>query len=194
MTIYQEYIKKFIADYKNGIINNDYPPNLPENLVPKIVQIPSTKSGFRIIGIRKFTPQENGGKHNLFMEVVDENGNRHKNVYIEWGWEGQLPNQESRPILLDKPENEAYGNIVIWANQTIWAEVKSVNGKEVESDRIVNVNTRLPDEAPGNTYGHHSFFVVWQDVSEVATEPTPDTSAKEAMAKIKVIVDKYFGS
>lgn len=194
---HKDYVNKFIADYQKGILNNNSQLVIKKGVGDPSTG-PSTSSGdtsghgsFKIIGIHKLTSVENVGKHNLFIEVLDEKGVRVKNTLISWGWEGQLPNQQSRPILLDKPASEPYGNIAIWANQTIWATVKSSN----PCDTVENVHTRLPDEGSGNTYGHHSFLVVWQLTAKVPELPPPTEEANEAekvLEKIYNLVGNYF--
>ena len=89
--------------------------------------------------------------------MIDSNGKR-LNEEIEWGWEGQKPNQITRPVKLDKPINEPAGNISLDWGQVVWARVK---GKS--SDKVIGITTNLPDEGPEhwNTIGHFSYFVVW---------------------------------
>ena len=158
----QAYIKKFRDLYQLGLISNN-------SVLRLVTPPPPLVPSYRIIGIHKLTPQENAGNHNLYIDVLDKDGNR-ANEKIKWGWLGQKPNEKPNPVTLDKPDNEPAGNIVIWGNQIIWAEVLNK-----PSDGVVNVNTQLADEGPGNTYGHFSYYVVWMWVeNNTEPEPTPD--------------------
>lgn len=165
MFSYQAYVNKFMEDYKRGVLYNN------SHLA---VENPTQTPVYKIIGIHKLTPQENVGKHNLYIEVRDSEGRRPKEpIFINWGWAGQRSNEKSLPILLDKPLSEPYGNIPIWSNQVIWATV----GNRL-AETVSNVHTHLPDEGPGNTYGHYSYLVVWQEVTG-EQEPLPPPSPEE---------------
>lgn len=173
---YKRYVDKFVQNCNNG-----FPPT--NNSVASItIPIHDAKKCFAIIGIHKLTPDENVGKHNLFMEVLDENGKRIHDSVIRWGWEGQKVSEVARPVILDKPNNEPAGNIPIWGTQTIWAEVSHLN---YPSDRVSNIHTRLPDEGQGNTYGHYSYLVVWMLVDEEIDDIPDDPDDEEVNEIIK---------
>lgn len=165
---HQFYLHKFLADFKAGRATN--------NSIALIDRSPAT-TAYRIIGIHKLTGFENSGKHNLFIDVIDAEGNRLKKL-VDWGWEGQRPGEESRPLALDKPPTEPAGNIVIWAGQRIWAKVMNQ-----PSDVIHNAHTGLPDEGPGNTWGHFSYYCVW--MYDEATETPPEPPPVEDCAELR---------
>lgn len=151
---HQFYLTKFIADFKTCRFVNDSQA--------KIDRSPAV-AAYRIIGVHKLTGFENSGKHNLFIDVLDKDGQRIQKL-VDWGWEGQRQGEESRPLVLDKPPSEPSGNIVIWAGQRIWARIMNQ-----PTDVIHGVHTGLPDEGNGNTWGHFSYYCVW-----MWDEGTPD--------------------
>ncbi len=149
MTIFNHryYLDAFLADYRLG--------NFINNSVAKVYRTMEEGGCYRLIGIHKLTPDENRGKHNLYLDVVNIHGIRDRQQ-IDWGWVGQRRTEVVQPVVLDKPLDEPAGNISIGGGQVIWAKVLNRN-----SDMILNVTTGLPDESPGNTWGHHSYYTVW---------------------------------
>jgi hypothetical protein len=123
---------------------------------------------WKIIGVHHLSPDENRSRHNAFVEVLDENGQRIKdpNLRICWTWAGRSSDQAAPPKLLDKPDNEPAGDVPIEKGMELelWLE-----GDGCASDRANKLNTHHNDE-PGpngelwNTIGHHSFYVVFQRV------------------------------
>jgi hypothetical protein len=59
---------------------------------------------------------------------------------------------------IDKPANEPGTNFPMFRGPSY-----SVEGTDMPSDRAEGFNTNLPDEETGNTNGHHSFVVVFQE-------------------------------
>jgi len=120
---------------------------------------------FQVIGIHHLDQSENRGNHHIFIDVLDSQGKRIQNAIIAWTWQGR---KDKTPLLLtlDKPPNEPAGNIPLQYQQTITLWVWSPN--EYGSDRVSGIHTRHPDEPPGNTWGHHSFYIVFQ-----RTDPPP---------------------
>jgi hypothetical protein len=120
------------------------------------------------IGAYHLTPDENNGKHNLYLEAIDENNNRVFGTAFKWGWEGQGIEEPSPDVIDDKPPNEL-ANLVIWANQILWTGVRD----SIPSGQVEKVRSTHPDEAPGNTWGHHSFYVAFKRVTGDDTGPEP---------------------
>ena len=144
-------------------------------------KVDSDEEYWACIGAYHLTPEENRGKHNLFIEAIDENNNRIFGTAFKWGWEGQGINEPSPDVIDDKPPNEL-ANIVVWANQIIWTGVRD----DIPSGQVEKVRTTHPDEAPGNTWGHHSFYVAFKrvegDETEPPTKPPEEIECKEAIA------------
>lgn len=125
-----------------------------------IIPVPANRTAWRCIGIYHLQPDENRGRHNVFIDVLDEAGRRvtsPPNVpTIRWTWWIDGPPQTTR---LDKPPTEPACDIPLEskATVTLW-----VDGDGLPSDRVGNLHSRHPDEGSGNTYGHHSYYCVFQ--------------------------------
>lgn len=125
---------------------------------------------WKVIGVHHLLPDENRSNHNVFLEALDENGQRVKNpiAWAGWTWQGRRDNERADPVPLDKPIGEAAGNIALHDGQiaSVWINGQARDGKD-KSDRVENLDIIHPDE-PGpngekwNTIGHHSFYVVFQ--------------------------------
>lgn len=111
---------------------------------------------WRCIGIYHLSPSENRGRHNVFVDVLDEKGNRTRDPVINWTWYMDAPTQTVR---LEKPDNEPATNIPVEKSSTVTLQV---NGGGLPSDSVGGIHTRHADEGEGNTWGHHSFYVVFQ--------------------------------
>ncbi|RME81637.1 MAG: carboxypeptidase regulatory-like domain-containing protein [Caldilineae bacterium] len=114
---------------------------------------------WRVTRVHHLTPEENGGRHHIFLDALDEAGERVYRTRILITWDGG-----SELVVIDKPLNEPGANFPMWKWQICNAEVQGA-----PSDRVENLHTAHPDEAPGNTLFHHSFAITFQrTVAEVA--------------------------
>ncbi len=137
---------------------------------------------WKIIGVHHLTPEENSGNHHLYLEVLNSDGDRIKPVaWISWGWEGQRSDESASPARGDKPDSEPIANIGIGWGQIIEASCagrNSVFGTDGLSDKVKGIHTNHPDEDQGNTQGHHSFYVCFQEKiasgSDVIPPPDPE--------------------
>ncbi len=121
---------------------------------------------WRVLRVHHLTPAENGGRHHLFLDVLDAVGARIMGAKVHVDWDGG-----GRDLVIDKPATEPGANEPMWK----W-EVCSVYVPGAPSDRVENLHTAHPDEAAGNTLFHHSFLVIFQQArAEVA--PPPAASA-----------------
>ncbi|MCD6290296.1 MAG: hypothetical protein J7M34_07315 [Anaerolineae bacterium] len=121
-------------------------------IVPVKVDPAQSKAVWRVRRVHHLTPEENGGRHHIFIDMLDENGKRIMGAQARVTW----PNGE-QIVTVDKPANEPGTNFPMWKGQ-----VCSVEGVGLPSDRVENLHTNHPDEAPGNTLFHHSFLVIFQ--------------------------------
>lgn len=130
------------------------------------VQIGRSKAMFvwRCIGVYHLAPNENNRRHNVFIECLDEHGNRVNDVVINWTWADGAPPQVKR---LDKPANEPAADIPIDKDVSITLWVKD----RIESDRVGNLHARHPDEGTQNTLFHQSFYVVFQRYGAMPDDP-----------------------
>lgn len=147
---------------------------------------------WKVIGVHHLLPDENRSNHNVFLEALDENGQRIKSpiAWAGWTWQGRRDNERADPVPLDKPIGEAAGNIALHDGQiaSVWIKGGSRDAQD-KSDRVENLDIIHPDE-PGpngekwNTIGHHSFYVVFQRTrkeaavgqgTQTTTSPTSGT-------------------
>lgn len=138
---------------------------------------------WKALGVYHLLPQENLGNHHVYLEVLDEAGQRIQSpvVWAGWTWEGRKPAEPAPPIPLDKPLNEAAGNLAMFKGQnvSIWIQGLAPNANDA-SDRVENLYILHPDERSpegvlGNSIGHHSFYIVFQRTRKDA-QTTPPTS------------------
>lgn len=162
--------------------NTQYLLNIRENKAPindslakygvRVVEadVAEGETYWRVIGIHHLQPRENFSKHNVYIEALDEAGQRVRSpfAWAGWTWRGRRSNERADPFPLDKPDFEAAGNIAMHFGQVVSVWIKGV-GRDAndKSDLVENIHTAHPDEptpdgALLNTLGHHSFYVVFQ--------------------------------
>lgn len=115
---------------------------------------------YKIVHIKHYEVGENGGypgRHNLFMDVLDQNGQRVYGAVIAIK-NNDLPIVQA---VVDKPANEPGTNVPIEKNDTLYAWMDGT-WTALQSDVIGNIHTRHPDEGDDVRWGHHSFLVKWQ--------------------------------
>ena len=141
-------------------------------------QVTAGQNYWRVVSVRHLTPDENRGKHNVYVDAQDESGQRCRDaaLRIGWTWEGRQSDQTAEPKPLDKPDNEPAGNVDVNLGQHIEAWIQ---GDGLPSDHVANMHTNHPDE-PGpsgdlwNSVGHHSFHVVFQRARAEGQKPEPE--------------------
>ncbi|MBV7327155.1 peptidoglycan DD-metalloendopeptidase family protein [Chloroflexi bacterium TSY] len=139
--------------------------------------VSANESYWRVVGIHHLEPVENKGKHNIYVDVLDESGQRadDKQLQVEWGWEGQQADQQSPPKKFDKPVNEPGTNLDLAKGPRVWLRI---GGDGRPSDVAKHFHTERPDE-PGpngetwNSIGHHSFYVVFQRAKKEMDDQGP---------------------
>jgi hypothetical protein len=62
---------------------------------------------------------------------------------------------------VEKPPGVPGGSFPMWKSQDYAVAALGLEGHELPSDRVTGLHIRHPDEAPGNTWGHHSFSVLF---------------------------------
>lgn len=119
---------------------------------------------WRAVLVHHLTPDENHANHHLFLDVLDEQGDRIAGARGRVTWEGG-----EQVITVDKPANEPGINFPMWK----W-QICTVEMLDLPSDRVTGLHTGHPDEPPGmgNTLFHHSFLVHFQRAVK-DTQPGP---------------------
>jgi hypothetical protein len=135
------------------------------------VEIPEGTTYWRAIRVHHLTPDENQGRHHIFLDALDEAGDRSFGAQAHVTWPGG-----EQTITVDKPLGEPGTNFPMWKWQICAVEMLGL-----PSDRVENLHTGHPDEPPGlnNTLFHHSFEVVYQRAVKGATEPPADGKIME---------------
>ena len=133
---------------------------------------------WRVVGIHHLTPDENRGRHAVYVDVIDEAGQRvhNPNLRLRWGWEGQRADEPVDPKPFDKPDDEPAANADLNRGQHLWVQIE---GDGLPSERVLNCHTEHVDEpGPGgekwNTTGHHSFYILFQRTRRQGEVQKPD--------------------
>ena len=115
---------------------------------------------WRCVHVHKLELDENQGSHNVYVDVIDESGQRiaHPSVTVSFGWTGST----TQTTIFEKPEWEPGANFMLTAGENAWCAIGN------DSD-IVN---GLLGEA-----GHTSYYIVFQRQSagEVTAPHQPNT-------------------
>ena len=125
---------------------------------------------WRVVGVHHLTGDENRGNHHVYADVLDENGRRINGSRLE------LLQGGSNPLyaVVDKPPNEAGTNFPMWSNTRGTLAVKWPGDGPLPSESVGILRSDFADEGSGNTWGHHSFYVVFQRTPVAAvTQPQP---------------------
>lgn len=132
----------------------------------------------KVLGVHHLTPDENRSGHHLYLDVVDEAGQRINGATVLVFISGR---QEK--VVIDKPANEPGGNIPLWKQDEATTDVVVIPPKiwpksYVTIQEVSGITTLHADEhglAGRNTIGHHSFYVVFQVGPVVGDSlPLPD--------------------
>jgi len=126
---------------------------------------------FRCVRVRHLSADENRGKHNVYVDVVDESGQRVRrdDLRIRWRWLGQRYDEYAKPAALDKPDSPlefGHGNIDLskGVQATVWIGTDDATvSDEVGPFHTYHRDERASDGRLGNSIGHHSFYAkfVW---------------------------------
>ncbi len=132
------------------------------------VQPANVKPGalyWQAVRVHHLTPQENGGNHHIYLDVLDPAldgvpyGGRVEGARLRVTWDGS-----EQIVTVDKPASEPGTNFPMWKWQVCAVECLGLAGQELPADRVTGMHTGHPDEAAGNTLFHHSFHVTYVKV------------------------------
>lgn len=158
--------RKLVQDYTaalaSGQVINDAQAKYGVEI--QEAEVPDGDLYWRVIGVHHLTPPENGGDHTILVEALDEQGNRIREGKA-WAASTFENNADSpKATKLDKGEADPMGcDFPMGKNATysVWMVGDRQDARD-PSERVVKLHTRHADEAPGNTIGHHSFYVAFQ--------------------------------
>ncbi|MGQ9503102.1 MAG: hypothetical protein ACUVSF_14005 [Anaerolineae bacterium] len=130
----------------------------------------------RCIGVHHLTATENKGNHHIYLDILDEDGQRLDGAVALYTWQGRAG--DPLRIICDKPADEPAANIPMWPGQiiTLWVDTGAVVGA---SDQVSGLHTAHPDEEGGNTRFHHSFYVVFQLRRNALVPQPPEHAAPQ---------------
>lgn len=124
---------------------------------------------WRIVGIHHLTGPENHGQHHLFVEVLNDQGERIQNSQVTVRRNDQPP----ALLTLDKPAHEPGTNTHMHFNDNLSI---TVNWEGLPSETAFGFHTRHDDDdPPGTTRGHHSYYIVFQKSAGVTDQPSDPT-------------------
>lgn len=184
-----------IDKYWHGTEYNDTPPEM--GIVIKRANVTGVYA--RCVVIHLLTKAENGGNHNLYLDVIDQGGKRINNSLLLG-----RNNNISLSAQIDKPLNEFGTNFAMYNQDTVSCWVGAVPGLgAIPSDAAMNFSTRWGGPIVGDQdYGHISFYVIFQVTSGTPIPPPlPPADCAELQQKynkaladltaIKEIVKEY---
>lgn len=170
-------------------VGND---ELPQPLIKPVDGLNDGDEYIAIIGLFHLTGGENGNNHHLFIDLIDEQGDRIYDhtppLWLYYGWAGMTTEQERAiaPVRIDKPGSEPGANTGL-----TWGQV--LNGfhiNNVATDRFEGVHVRYGDDETGNRRGHHSHYIVLQkrvfrsSVPPEEPEPEPPEPKPEPIPEV----------
>lgn len=140
--------------------------------------VPDGSLYWKIVNVRHLSADENRGKRNIYVRVLDESGQRERNAALRatYTWEGRQPGEEAPPRAFDKGDGDiGHADIDVYKGQHIdlWVE-----GDGLPSDHVTNLHTdhelaeKTGDGADGNYRYHHSYLVTFQRTRRAAAPGT----------------------
>lgn len=144
---------------------------------------PSNQTGlyWEVAAVYHLKPDENVGKHVVFVDVVDNNNNwvDTNGLSIKWGWEGQQPNEPSPNKTFEKNPPEFRGQVDLNKGAKTWFKIQDDSG--VTSDTVNGLHSDWENLPFGNTFGHNSFIVIFKkrDSLTIPVEPEEEMDLTE---------------
>jgi len=155
-----EHNRQFLKKIKSNerIFNNSEKYGVGIKSFTDISVPVDAKQYWRVIGVYHLTGTENMGNHHLYADVLDADGRRVKQARLK------LMQGNSAPqwAVIDKPANEPGTNFPLWSHDRAAVSVNHPADNPLPSEVVTGIMTGHADEEIGNTWGHHSFYVVFQ--------------------------------
>lgn len=108
---------------------------------------------WKIVDAYHLNGQQNRGNHNLFADVLNADGTRRMGAHCGLYFGGR-----TAQLTVDKPPNEPGTNAPMFRGNYY-----DIEASDQASDKAIHFNSEWPDEEEGNTNGHHSFMVIFQE-------------------------------
>lgn len=167
------YNRQFLEKIKSGepVYNN-----AAEKYGVQIESLPASELTtvgtpyWRVIGVHHLTGLENMSNHHVFCDVLDEDGWRINGARL------RLNQGNGSPVFaaIDKPTNEPGTNFPMFKEMRASVSVTWPSDASLPSETVTGLRIDHADEEVGNTWGHHSFYVVFQKAKIKDAEP-PET-------------------
>jgi hypothetical protein len=125
------------------------------NVAVEPVGVKAGQSYWRLIAVRWENEQEAGGRHSIFVDVLDENGSRLVGQAVEIRWQSGSLTVKTE----DKPPTEPAANFPMY--NTLGSYSVRVSG--LPSDTITGLGLGTPDQP--NFKVHTNFFLTFQRVT-----------------------------
>jgi hypothetical protein len=152
--------------------------------VEPVTVAPGTRY-WRLTRVHHLSPQENGGRHHIYIDATNADGKRAFNTQAHIIWEGG-----EHTSTLDKPINEPAANFPMFKWQKCSVEMQGM-----PSDKVHGLSSSHPDEPnpdgtqTGNTPFHHSFLVRFQEVSAAQAVATGTIQGRVENSREGLIVE-----
>ena len=147
-------------DTRQFLLNLRKPNNPPAGDSRILPAEPSGNPYWRCVLLHDMTDAEEQDTHNVYIDLIDEQGERLKpttNPRIRHGWDNMATDVGELFAPCEKIYPEPLANVGIFRGATVWVQV---DDRGRHSDRVGGFNSN-PD-------GHESFYVVFQLVNPSA--------------------------
>ncbi len=126
--------------------------------------------GWRVVYVYHLAPAENGMKHVVYVDLIDERGVVVTKSALRLGhtWEGRRDDDPAPSVALEKPPSEPLGNLPIQRGQKLSIWLEDATGARI-SDAVQGLHAVLPSNGEGNDWHHHSYYVVFQKRSSAGS-------------------------
>ena len=138
--------------------------------------VPQGTAYWRAVRVHHLDPEENEGRHHIFLDMLDEAGGR-----VPGGLVRVRSGGLEHVVVLNKLAGEPGANHPTWKGEVCSVSALGLPSETLDSDRVVGIHTNHPDELSGNTRFHHSFLVIFQRTT--FTTPSERDSVLEGLVR-----------